>query len=208
MQRQNRRGSRGRYSTAGAVYDEAEELYIARDAAGSARDNLRDNAFATRRVVSPEPLLNQPVQRTVPAVRQQMGPIDVFLREVSRDRLSAILCAILFCLFLFLGFMYMHKRAEMREDLSAIEMYRERESYYLNENAKMERDLAKAKSAERIRNQAQNNLGMLRREKAQVQELYIQMPEESNMPDEDLAEEEAEFGLLDALLNLIGFMNN
>ncbi|MBQ7488214.1 MAG: hypothetical protein IJT77_12035 [Clostridia bacterium] len=207
MQKQTGRGSRSRYSTAGAVYDEREELYIAREMAGSARDKLRDNAYATRGVESPEPLLNQPARQSAPAARQQMGPLDALLREISRDRLSATLCVILFCLFLFLGYVYLQKRTVIDNDLRAIQEFRNKESYFLEKNAEMERALALAKSSERIRNQAQNSLGMLRREKAEVQEIYVQLPEKTNLPGEEAAAEESQFGLFDALLNLIGVLH-
>ncbi|MBQ8093126.1 MAG: hypothetical protein IJ242_06080 [Clostridia bacterium] len=205
MQKQERRGVYGRYTSAGAVYDEERDLYIARERAGGARDKLIDNAYATRSNDSPEPVLGIGTTNPAQGKAQKMGPLDHLLLAIRQDRVGATLCIFLFAILLGLGVIYLQKSGQVREDLKAIELYRSKEAYFQQENDKLEAALARARSDERIRNQAQNTLGMMRREKAEVRELYIQLPEETGNLQAN-TEEETKFELLDALLNLVGLL--
>jgi len=202
MQRKVKRSSRGEYMSAGVIYDNESELYIAREMPGSSRENLRDNAYANRYTESPEPVLGSTAavkgQRRV-----QAGPLDILVRELKKDRLAAFMCGILLIVFLGLGMLYISKVMQIQKDLKAIEVYRANESFFAEKNIELEQKLELAKSGERIRNQALNSLGMLRREKADIREIYIQLPEDAG-ENEQNTQVETKFELLDALLNLIG----
>ena len=203
MQNQPKRGTRGRYVSAGAVFDREADLYIAREMPGSSRENLLDNAYETRYTESPEPVLAEKQQTVEKNSAVHMGPLDVLLREIRKDRTSAALCAILFVLFVGLGILYVSKTMQIRKDIQAIDVFRTNESFFMEKNVELERQLEQARSATRIRNQAQNNLGMLRREKADIREIYIQLPEDEEESKQNM-QAETKFELLDALLNLIG----
>ncbi len=203
MQNQPKRGTRGRYVSAGAVFDREADLYIAREMPGSSRENLLDNAYETRYTESPEPVLAEKQQTVEKNSAVHMGPLDVLLREIRKDRISAALCAILFVLFVGLGILYVSKTMQIRKDIQAIDVFRTNESFFMEKNVELERQLEQARSATRIRNQAQNNLGMLRREKADIREIYIQLPEDEEESKQNM-QAETKFELLDALLNLIG----
>ena len=192
MQRQVKRGSRGEFVSAGVIYDNESELYIAREMPGSSRENLRDNAYANRYTESPDPVLGSRETAGEPR-RVQAGPLDMVIRELKKDRIAALMC----------GMLYISKVMQIQKDLQAIEIYRTNESFFAEKNIELEQKLELAQSGERIRNQALNNLGMLRREKADIREIYIQLPDDVGESVQN-TQVETKFGLLDALLNLIG----
>ena len=66
----------------------------------------------------------------------------------------------------------------------------------------MQQQLMAAESGDRIRNRAQNELGMLRRERAQTETIYIQAPEKKAQ-DEAQALSENHMEILDFLLGLL-----
>ena len=202
MQRQVKRGSRGEFVSAGVIVDNESELYIAREMPGSSRENLRDNAYANRYTESPDPVLGSRETAGEPR-RVQAGPLDIVIRELKKDRIAALMCGILFIVFLGLGMLYISKVMQIQKDLQAIEIYRTNESFFTEKNIELEQKLELAKSGERIRNQALNSLGMLRREKADIREIYIQLPDDVGEGVQN-TQVETKFGLLDALLNLIG----
>lgn len=202
MQRQVKRGSRGEFVSAGVIYDNESELYIAREMPGSSRENLRDNAYANRYTESPDPVLGSRETAGKPR-RVQAGPLDIVICELKKDRIAALMCGILFIVFLGLGMLYISKVMQIQKDLQAIEVYRTNESFFAEKNIELEQKLELAQSGERIRNQALNSLGMLRREKADIREIYIQLPDDVGESVQN-TQVETKFGLLDALLNLIG----
>ncbi len=202
MQRQVKRGSRGEFVSAGVIYDNESELYIAREMPGSSRENLRDNAYANRYTESPDPVLGSRETAGKPR-RVQAGPLDIVIRELKKDRIAALMCGILFIVFLGLGMLYISKVMQIQKDLQAIDVYRTNESFFAEKNIELEQKLELAQSGERIRNQALNSLGMLRREKADIREIYIQLPDDVGESVQN-TQVETKFGLLDALLNLIG----
>ena len=181
------RVSRGRYVSAGYTRQQErqtkqeKDLYIAEDPAGSARENLRDLNKTGYRVErpwrdTPDPALQhqaEPEREAVRVVRKaakkkQMGPVDHLLAEIRRDRTGVTVCAMLAATMLVMA------AAWGRNMVSGVSIQRDIEHYQAQtislqrENEKLTQQLEIAESGERIRNLAQNELGMLRRERAQT----------------------------------------
>ena len=210
------RVSRGRYVSAGYAEKRARpaaderELYISADPAGSARENLRDLNRAGYRSErpwrdTPDPALQKATpetQRRAPArkaaARKQLGPIDRLLAEIRRDRKGVAVCAMLAATMLVMA------AAWGRNMVSgvSIERYQAQTITLRQENEKLAQQLEIAGSGERIRNLAQNELGMLRRERAQTETIYIQAPEKKAQ-DEAQALSENHMEILDFLLGLL-----
>ena len=190
------RVSRGRYVSAGYTRQQErqtkqeKDLYIAEDPAGSARENLRDLNKTGYRVErpwrdTPDPALQHQAEPKREAVRfvrkaakkKQMGPVDHLLAEIRRDRTGVTVCAMLAATMLVMA------AAWGRNMVSGVSIQRDIEHYQAQtislqrENEKLTQQLEIAESGERIRNLAQNELGMLRRERAQTETIYIQAPE-------------------------------
>ena len=81
----------------------------------------------------------------------------------------------------------------------SIESYQTQTATLVKENEMMQQQLTAAESGDRIRNRAQNELGMLRRERAQTETIYIQAPEKKAQ-DEAQALSENHMEILDFLL--------
>lgn len=215
------RVSRGRYVSAGYTRQQErqtkqeKDLYIAEDPAGSARENLRDLNKTGYRVErpwrdTPDPALQhqaEPKREAVRVVRKaakkkQMGPVDHLLAEIRRDRTGVTVCAMLAATMLVMA------AAWGRNMVSGVNIQRDIEHYQAQtislqrENEKLTQQLEIAESGERIRNLAQNELGMLRRERAQTETIYIQAPEKKAQ-DEAQALSENHMEILDFLLGLL-----
>ena len=181
------RVSRGRYVSAGyaekrerSAADE-RELYISTDPAGSARENLRDLNRAGYRSErpwrdTPDPALQKAAletQRRAPArktaARKQLGPIDRLLAEIRRDRKGVAVCAMLAATMLVMAAAWGRNMVSGVNTQRSIERYQAQTITLRQENEKLAQQLEIAGSGERIRNLAQNELGMLRRERAQTQ---------------------------------------
>ena len=192
-----RRSKRCRYVTAG--YSGTDELYIQRDPAGSARDNLRDSNRRGYGAESPEP----PIQYRVTRKKSKpLGFTDRLLAEVRRDKLCAAFCGFLLVVLIFLSMVYATKlssHAMLERELS---MYLTETASLEQENAYLQKRLDAARDGGRIRSIAQNELGMLRRERAEKEEIYIQIPDTSDAAD-SAAEGEVHMELLDVLLGLL-----
>ena len=202
------RVSRGRYVSAGYAEKRARpaaderELYISADPAGSARENLRDLNRAGYRSErpwrdTPDPALQTAApetQRRAPArkaaARKQLGPIDRLLAEIRRDRKGVAVCAMLAATMLVMAAAWGRNMVSGVNTQRSIERYQAQTITLRQENEK------------RIRNLAQNELGMLRRERAQTETIYIQAPDKK-------AREEAQtvgqthMEILDFLLGLL-----
>ena len=189
------RVSRGRYVSAGYAEKRARpaaderELYISADPAGSARENLRDLNRAGYRSErpwrdAPDPALQkaaQETQRRAPArktaARKQLGPIDRLLAEIRRDRKGVAVCAMLAATMLVMAAAWGRNMVSGVNTQRSIERYQAQTITLRQENEKLAQQLEIAGSGERIRNLAQNELGMLRRERAQTETIYIQAPD-------------------------------
>ena len=209
------RVSRGRYVSAGYAEKRARpaaderELYISADPAGSARENLRDLNRAGYRSErpwrdTPDPALQKAApetQRRAPA-RKRLGPIDRLLAEIRRDRKGVAVCAMLAATMLVMAAAWGRNMVSGVNAQRSIERYQAQTITLRQENEKLAQQLEIAGSGERIRNLAQNELGMLRRERAQTETIYIQAPDKK-------AREEAQtvgqthMEILDFLLGLL-----
>ena len=214
------RVSRGRYVSAGYAEKrtrpaaDERELYISADPAGSARENLRDlnrTGYRSERPWrdTPDPALQKAVpetQRRAPArkaaARKQLGPIDRLLAEIRRDRKGVAVCAMLAATMLVMAAAWGRNMVSGVNTQRSIERYQAQTITLRQENEKLAQQLEIAGSGERIRNLAQNELGMLRRERAQTETIYIQAPEKKAQ-DEAQALSENHMEILDFLLGLL-----
>ena len=83
-----------------------------------------------------------------------------------------------------------------------IQSYQDRTISLQKENEKLRQQLEIAENGERIRNLAQNELGMLRRERAQTETIYIQAPDKKAR-EEAQAVGQTHMEILDFLLGLL-----
>ena len=83
-----------------------------------------------------------------------------------------------------------------------IQSYQDRTISLQKENEKLRQQLEIAENGERIRNLAQNELGMLRRERAQTETIYIHAPEKQ-VQEQAQEAEQTHMDILDFLLGLL-----
>lgn len=180
------RGNRGKYVSAGYT---AQTLYIADVPAGSAQDSLRDYNRAGYRSErpwreTPTPIFEgEAVQAvSVPPARRKKssrprGPVEYLLREAARDRAGVAACFLLAAAMLMLTAAWGQKMVAGVESQRAIAGYQSQTIAFEQENERLTQKLELAQNGERIRNLAQNELGMLRPERARTETIYIQAPE-------------------------------
>ncbi len=175
----------GQYVSAGYARDNS--LYIADVPAGSRQDSLRDlnkegyrSERPWRETPTPvfEELNKKPVHKVVKRTKKPSGFVDGLLWEARRDKKGVALCVLLMVLILMMGAVWGQKLVEATRKQRGIEQYQQQTIQFEKENEQLAQQLEIAKSGERIRNLAQNELGMLRRERAQTEEIYIQVPDE------------------------------
>ena len=202
------RVSRGRYVSAGYAEKRARpaaderELYISADPAGSARENLRDLNRAGYRSERPWRDTPDPALQKATAARKQLGPIDRLLAEIRRDRKGVAVCAMLAATMLVMAAAWGRNMVSGVNTQRSIERYQAQTITLRQENEKLAQQLEIAGSGERIRNLAQNELGMLRRERAQTETIYIQAPEKKAQ-DEAQTVGQTHMEILDFLLGLL-----
>lgn len=212
--------ARGRYTAAGYVYDEESrserELYIERDQAGSARDLMRDNnrvGYAGEDLdedglpfsfFMEEPHKDRKREERETARRNEKKKTPPFGRVVRarrRERRAFAACCALAMLNLTLLAFWGQTAIDGVRKRDTIEMYERGAQEYRMEIDAAQMKIADAQNGERVRNKAQNELGMLRNERVTTQKIYIQT---SNLArtnaGETLAQEDA--GLLDWLLSV------
>ena len=197
------------------------ELYIADVPAGSPQDSLRDlNRPGYRserpwREEAPPLFEEQPgtgraddaahrSTRTRQAVRsrRKKGLLERMADEASRDKKGVAMCVALGVVCLMLSSAWAQKMVAGVEIQQMIASYQAQTQSFEQENESLSQQLEMAKSGERIRNLAQNELGMLRPERAQTETIYIQAPD---TPVQETAQENSEpqMELLDFLLGLL-----
>ena len=192
-----------RYASAG--YHVEDVPYIERVRAGSEPDNLRD---LNRRGYNRDTESPESVFETGRAAREpeQSGFAAALRREIAADKSAAVTCAFLLTLILALGAVWMGKNAESLRNRRQIEAYNQWTLSLISENESLRQQLDRMQSGERIRNLAQNQYGMLRRERADTRKIYIQAPENLRTGTA-LTTEEPQFELLDFLLGLLDRMH-
>lgn len=214
------RSARGRYSAAGYTHapqsEQKGELYIASVPAGSAQDELRDWNRAGYQAErpwreAPEPLFEQEAPAAVPQgvarVRtQKRGAKAALAAEAARARRDVVVCIVLACLVLMIVAAWGQKMVQGVRLQSDIRMYQEQTRLLEAENERLFQQIEQAKSGERIRNLAQNRLGMLRPERAQTETIYIQNAAEGRSAQAQ-EQESPKLGMLDLLLGLLDMLH-
>ena len=213
------RGARSRYTSAGYAREQAD-LYIAKRPAGSAQEKLVDlNRIGYAGVdyrsarpwrESPEPALQMedvvaPARTRTSRARSVSRQEDLstrLLNAAKREKREAIICAILAAMILLLLASWGQKMVEGVQLQNDIASFQGSTLALEAENEGYMRKLEEAKSGERIRNRAQNDLHMLRPERAHKESLYIQIPDVARTP-EQAQNEEPKMELLDILLGLL-----
>ena len=138
--------------------------------------------------------------------RKKKGFFEYIAYHAQRDRKGVMICmALLFSMLM----MVAAWGGEMVDGVVLsrdIAMYETQTRYIQMENESLERQLELASSGERIRNLAQNELGMLRPERASTKQIYIQAPETpatQTLQNTD----EPRMELLDILLGLLSVLH-
>lgn len=212
------RSARGKYSSAGYVDAPDRQLYIAGVPAGSAQDNLRDlnrPGYRSERPWhdSPAPVFESEAPAvaapSAPVVRRRkrrLSFVDWLFLCAKRERRDAAACAVLFALILMMTAAWGQKMIAGVEIQQNIAAYQAQTTAFEHENERLEQQLEIARNGERIRNLAQNDLNMLRPERAQTETIYIQTSE-LTMGEDLQQHEEPRMELLDILLGLLNVLH-
>ena len=212
------RSARGRYSQAGYDANAERTLYIADVPAGSAQDELRDYNRAGYRSERPWNETPDPVFEPAGTAAAQQAPapgrgharpqtfLDRLAAQAKRERRDVIVCCVL------LAVIMMMLAAWGQKMISGVEIQRSINTYQANtvalerENERLAQRLEQARGGERIRNLAQNELGMLRPERAKTETIYIRTPEGTAQKTVQNTEE-PRMELLDILLGLLNVLH-
>ena len=203
--------SRGRYASAGSAGE--RELYISAVPAGSAQDNLCDfNRVAYRSERpwndSPRPAFADGEAIAAPAApapgrtrRKKAGFFERAASQARRDRKGVIACILLCCAIVMMTALWGGRMVDGVQLARDIAGYQSQTRALEQENEALLRQLEVASGGERIRNLAQNELGMLRRERANQETIYIR--DDSNQTAAVQQDEQPRMELLDVLLGLL-----
>ncbi|MGN0774889.1 MAG: hypothetical protein ACI4MP_13980 [Candidatus Ventricola sp.] len=212
------RSTRGRYSQAGYAGDEERALYIADVPAGSAQDALRDHNRAGYRSErpwheTPEPVFEAaaavPAHQTAVPRRETAGPqtlLDRLAAQARRERRDVAVCAVLLAVIMMMVAAWGQRMIKGVELQQSINLYQSNTVALERENERLSQKLELARGGERIRNLAQNELGMLRPERAQSETIYIRTSENSAQKTAQNIEEPG-MELLDILLGLLNVLH-
>ncbi|MDO5378674.1 MAG: hypothetical protein Q4G52_10105 [Clostridia bacterium] len=216
--------ARSKYTSAGysaqAEGEAGDKLYIPRVPAGSKQEDLIDlNRLGYRAERpwrdTPDPLFEQEEkkepEKKAPAAprrkaRGRQGLLSYLEREAKKAKRDAALCVLLFSGILVLVAAWGQKMVEGVSIQNDIARYEQMTVALLKENESLTQQLEMARSGERIRNLAQNELGMLRPERAQTETIYIRTP---NLVSGETAQqnEETKLEALDLLLGLLNLFH-
>lgn len=206
------RSARGRYSQAGYVGSDERTLYIAGVPAGSAQDALRDHNRAGYRSERPWHETPAPMFESAGTVARAAAPrrthakpktfLDRLSAQARREHRDMIVCAVLFAVIMMMMAIWGQKMIEGVQIQRGISMYQTNTVAIEQENERLSQRLEQARGGERIRNLAQNELGMLRPERAKTETIYIRTldtPAQKTVQNT----EEPRMELLDILLGLL-----
>ena len=212
------RSARGRYSQAGYAGNEDRTLYIADVPAGSAQDELRDYNRAGYRSERPWHETPAPVFEAAEAAPAQQMPapgrgrarpqtfLDRLAAQARRERRDVIVCFVLLAVIMMMLAAWGQKMIEGVEIQRSINAYQANTVAFERENERLAQQLELARGGERIRNLAQNELGMLRPERAKTETIYIRTPESTAQKTaQNTGEPRME--LLDVLLGLLNVLH-
>ena len=212
------RSARGRYSQAGYAGNEDRTLYIADVPAGSAQDELRDYNRAGYRSERPWHETPAPVFEAAEAAPAQQMPapgrgrarpqtfLDRLAAQARRERRDVIVCFVLLAVIMMMLAAWGQKMIKGVEIQRSINAYQANTVAFERENERLAQQLELARGGERIRNLAQNELGMLRPERAKTETIYIRTPESTAQKTaQNTGEPRME--LLDILLGLLNVLH-
>lgn len=212
------RSARGRYSQAGYAGNEDRTLYIADVPAGSAQDELRDYNRAGYRSERPWHETPAPVFEAAEAAPAQQSSVpgrgrarpqtflDRLAAQARRERRDVIVCFVLLAVIMMMLAAWGQKMIEGVEIQRSINAYQANTVAFERENERLAQQLELARGGERIRNLAQNELGMLRPERARTETIYIRTPESTAQKTaQNTGEPRME--LLDILLGLLNVLH-
>jgi len=211
------RKERASYSRAGYVgayrAQEERELYIAKAPAGSAQDDLRDYnrvGYRSQRPwnETPVPMFEAEAAVAAPSVGRQVRQETFFEKlayHAKRERRDVVACVVLFAIILMMTAAWGQKLVEGKRVQDSIASYQAQTIAFEKDNERLSAKLEMAKSGERIRNLAQNELGMLRPERAQHVTIYIQTPDAAHQTLQQ--NEEPRMEMLDILLGLLDVLH-
>ena len=205
---------RGKYSQAGYVGEENRPLYIADVPAGSPQDELRDYNRAGYRSERPWNETPYPAfesgETAAPVVRRkrvkQKSLLDYLGAQAKKERRDVVACFVLLGVIMMMTAAWGQKMIQGVEIQRAINNYQASTVAFERENERLGQRLEIARSGERIRNLAQNELGMLRPERAMTQKIYIQAPEAAAQTSVQ-NQEEPRMEMLDILLGLLSVLH-
>lgn len=210
-----KKASRASYTSAGYVYDEElreSELLIERVQAGSAQDLLRDNnriGYSAEERDSDglpfsfvmEEQREQPARKTKKEREVQLTLSERLVRAVRRERAAVAVCSVLLVLNIILLSFWGQAMIDGVRLSDKIEAYDQGIDDYELIISDMRTKIDQATNDERVRNVAQNELGMLRRERVATEKIYIQTAGiTSSRP--AVADTEESAGWLDWLLSV------
>lgn len=212
------RSARGRYSQAGYAGNEDRTLYIADVPAGSAQDELRDYNRAGYRSErpwheTPAPVFEAaeaaPAQQSSASGRGRARPqtfLDRLAAQARREHRDVIVCFVLAAVIMMMLAAWGQKMIKGVEIQRSINAYQANTVAFERENERLAQQLELARGGERIRNLAQNELGMLRPERAKTETIYIRTPESTAQKTaQNTGEPRME--LLDILLGLLNVLH-
>ncbi len=133
--------------------------------------------------------------------RKKAGFFERAAYHARRDRKGVIACVALSCAMLMMTALWGGRMVDGVQLARDIASYQSQTLALQQENEALTRQLELASSGERIRNLAQNELGMLRRERANQETIYIRTDNIQNTAVQQ--DEEPRMELLDVLLGLI-----
>lgn len=218
--------SRGHYATANAAKPANaggdRELYISAVPAGSAQDNLRDlNRVGYRSArpwnEGPRPAFADDAQaapvapvaprapaapRARPARKRKESLFERAALEARRDRKGVIACVAMCFAILLMTALWGGRMVDGVAIARDIAAYQSQTRALQEDSESLIRELETASSGERIRNLAQNELGMLRPERANQQTIYVRA-NDNRVTEAPQAADEPKMELLDILLGLL-----
>ena len=103
--------------------------------------------------------------------------LDKLADQAARERKDVIACIVLVAVIMMMTAAWGQKIVQGVQIQQSINNYQAGTVALERENERLSQQLEMARSGERIRNLAQNELGMLRPERAMTQTIYIQAPE-------------------------------
>lgn len=208
------RSVRGKYSQAGYVGQQESPLYIADVPAGSLQDDLRDYNRAGYRSERPWNETPAPVfeggETAAPIVRRkrvkQKTLLEYLSAQAKKERRDVIACIVLLGVIMMMTAAWGQKMIQGVEIQRTINQYQASTVAFERENERLSQQLELARGGERIRNLAQNELGMLRPERARTEKIYIQAPDTSAQAAVQ-NQEEPRMEMLDILLGLLSVLH-